>query len=368
MPDKNEMDITKILELLSEPRLSPYRAQTASAPEALELYTWIHRMASTCFELIAYLEVGVRNSIDKALREYHEQSPSSVPWIFSQPLINHHIAEMIATGRNRLPEVHQNNRDQISASLSFGFWSGLLGSKYDELWKKCLHKAFPYAYQGKRKSVAVELEAVRKFRNRIAHHDSLLNTDILFEVTRIFKLAGYIDPQFENWMRSVSRVHAIYAEKPVSSEDTVVVAGKDAWPLYCDHHIYVCQAGRSFKDVNYMAFYSEKEIKPEIARIKFKRDDVLWTEEHAEQLMASNNRNERKLGNAIMAARAAGWEGGRYQVFILSSPNEKPPHGEHRTLNHPIKHERHGRGSAYTQSQRYTSLHALELAQTTDDL
>lgn len=296
----------------------------------------------------------------------------ATPWgytlVIPSPLINTKMAESISTTRQRLSESHKNNRHQICSSLSFGFWSGLLGKDHDELWKKCLHKAFPYAYEGRRKSVSIELEAVRKFRNRIAHHNSLLRTDILFEVARIFKLAGYIDPDFERWIKSVSRVNDVYKEKPTQEIDTVVVAAKEAWPLYQEASIYVCQPGRSFRDTKYIAFYHDRKIEPEFARIKAKFDDVIWTEENAEKLSKSSDRIEKKIGHAIRESRLRGWTGGRYQIFILSSPGEKYPHGAHRSRETPIPHQHNGRGSAFTMGQMYTSIHKLETADTTDDL
>lgn len=368
MVTENRMKATGILELLSAPRLKPYQEQTPSDEDALELYVWVHRIVSACFELVAHLEVGMRNAIDKSLRDHFEQEAGSIPWIFQQPLVNDQMKEAIGATRDRLPASQRNNRNQIVASLSFGFWSGLLGNKHDELWKQCLHRAFPHAHQGRRKSVSIELEAIRKFRNRIAHHDSLLTTDILYETNRIFKLAGYIDPTFEAWMRSVSRVQDVYAQKPHTLLDTVVLAAKNAWPFYTQHHAYICQAGRHFRGIKYMAFYAEGEIKDEIASIKYRQDSVPWTFEYAQKLLGSSSKQDQKIGQIILASRQAGWTAGRYQVFLLTSPQETTPHGQHRKLRKEIPHLAKGRGKAFTQQQRYTSLHALELAQTTEDL
>ncbi|KZB82374.1 hypothetical protein AVL48_10700 [Amycolatopsis regifaucium] len=102
------------------------------------------------------------------------------------------MAEAVAAVRERLRPQRKETRHQITARLSFGFWSGLLGPKYEELWRDCLHGAFPNS-SGKRKQVAVAVERVRKFRNRLAHHDSTINVDIPFELRQIFDLAAYID-------------------------------------------------------------------------------------------------------------------------------------------------------------------------------
>ena len=37
--------------------------------------------------------------------------------------------------------------------------------------------------------------------------------------------------------------------------DAVIVAARDAWPEYQEHHAYVCQPQRSFRAATHMGFY-----------------------------------------------------------------------------------------------------------------
>lgn len=75
----------------------------------------------------------------------------------------------------------------------------MLGTKYQELWRAAIRHAFP-AGDGTRKQVAVLVEAVRKFRNRLAHHDSVLAVDIPFEVSRVHSLAALCGPAIAAWL------------------------------------------------------------------------------------------------------------------------------------------------------------------------
>jgi hypothetical protein len=100
----------------------------------------------------------------------------------------------IAAVRDRLRPLGHDSRHQIIAGLSFGFWSGMLGSRYEDLWRSALRHAFPHS-PGTRKSVSAPVEAIRKFRNRLAHADSMLNVDIPFEMRRILDITAYIDPR-----------------------------------------------------------------------------------------------------------------------------------------------------------------------------
>jgi hypothetical protein len=246
--------------------------------------------------------------------------------------------------------------------LNFGFWSGLLGPKYEELWRDCLHRAFPNS-SGKRKQVAVAVERVRKFRNRLAHHDSTINVDIPFELRQIFELAAYIDVNAARWLERCSGLMTVYAQRPVTIDDTVVVPARNAWSLYESCRAYVCQSGRAFRPVERVAFYADREVKPDIPAVLHRRDNVEWTPEEAARLRASEDRFDRKIANVIDAS-AATWTDGRYQVFLLTGHG----HPDHRQLSAALPHDGTGRGSAFVQRQRYVSLHSLENAVTTADL
>jgi hypothetical protein len=132
-----------------------------------------------------------------------------------------------------------------------------------------------------------------------------------------------------------------------------------------DCQAYVCQAGRAFRAVDRIAFYADREVKEHVPKIQHRRDNIEWTPEEQGRLSRSENRNDRKIAHVIGQSRAAGsFREGRYQVFLLTRAGDP----SHRVLGSPLPHESTGRGSAFTQRQRYTSLHALETAKTTIDL
>ncbi len=293
---------------------------------------------------------------------HFDEDQCGIRWFLLPTPGGEHVADAVAAVRERLRPQRKESRHQIVAGLSFGFWSGLLGPKYEELWRDCLHRAFPNS-SGKRKQVAVAVERVRKFRNRLAHHDSTINVDIPFEIRQIFELASYIDADAAKWLERCSNVMDVYAQRPVTVADTVVVPGKQAWPLYESCHAYVCQTGRAFRPIERMAFYVAREVKLEIPAVLHRRDNVEWTSEEASRLRASEDRFDRKIAAAVDASRST-LADGRYQVFLLT----RPGHPHHRQLSADLPHSGTGRGSAFVQRQRYVSLHSLETAATTADL
>jgi hypothetical protein len=335
----------------------------------MALYAWAGQMASSLFELVAHLEVMVRNAMDDALADHFDDAGCGIPWFLRTPPATAEIGDAVERVRDRLRQQNRDTRHQIIAGLTFGFWSGMLGRKHEELWRSALRHAFPRS-DGTRKQVGVELEAIRKLRNRLAHHDSILHVDIPFEVHRIHRVASFLGEDAATWLETVDRTGATYRQRPHTRMDTAIVPARDAWPLYLNGFAYVCQAGRAFRPVDYLAFYLNQQIQVEIPRIKHRRDDVLWNAQEAQRLAASSDRNDRKISTIILATLAENdanghpWSEGAYQVFLLSRPGDN----DHRTLQSPILHTKTGRGSAFVRRHRYVSLHSLQTSSITDEI
>jgi len=145
------------------------------------------------------------------------------------------------------------------------------------------------------------------------------------------------------------------------TEEVLVVAAGNAWPFYRLTNAYVCQAGRFFRPVRRIAFYSNKTIHGVAATIERELDDQMLSDAAAARLSNSLVPAERRLGNTIAAALAGAWkEGERAKVLFLTGV------GDPATATFPaIPH----RGkSAWTMGQRYAPLDLLAAATTTEDL
>ncbi|MFW0111210.1 hypothetical protein [Rothia sp. CCM 9416] len=141
--------------------------------------------------------------------------------------------------------------------------------------------------------------------------------------------------------------------------NTVAVPATDDWPFYEEDSAYICQAGRYFQEVKHIAFYADKEIKPNIPCIVARYDNVEWNEAEANRLVNSGNREYKRLGQVMRKGLEAGRQGGRYQVFILTREGDP----RQVSLSSPFVNKRTGKGSAFVQRQRYTSVHQLRHAQ-----
>lgn len=351
-----------IFEAFPAKRMEPFlKAAQGDKVQALELYKWNVRMSAASLELIAYVEVILRHAIDRTLRDHSGEDSCGIPWFLRERYISKKDAEKIVSVRRTLADMGKETRDQIIAGMEFGFWSNLLSD--EDLWRKALYKAFPDARSGRRKDISRLLEQIRKFRNRIAHHDSLLQVDIVFEVAAIFDLVKAIDGEWMKWLEGVDRTREVAAERPIQNLDTVVVPAKDAWKFYLETGIYVCQVNRFFQPVKYMAFYAGKKVQKEIARIKLRKNNVNVSRQQAEKLQKSKDEQEKLLGRAMVRALDYGLPSGIYQVFVLTRPGETV-HG-HLTLQ--LDFPNLG-DNAFVRKQRYTSTHKLQLAESIEDL
>lgn len=363
MDDQNRIDPKLVLESLPEPRLRPFRfAAEDDSAKTLQLYNWNAQMAGAALEQLSYLEVLLRHAIDRRLAKTVAEEFNGIPWFLLPPFYDAQ-KDTLEKVRRQLRPIGKETRDQIIAGLPLGFWTGWFGSKYEQLWRDSLYEAFPNGTK-RRKEITALTEQIRKFRNRVAHHDSLLNVDIQFEMDAVFKLAEIIDTNFATWMKSVDRTVQVSKNRPITPLDTVVVPTTKAWDFYQNSRAYICQAGRYFQKTKHIAFYANREIQQEIPAIKRRYDNVVWNHTEANRLMDSPSRDDRKLGKIMQNGLDCDWTHGKYQVFILSQPSDP----SHVRLPAPLKNDRDGRSSAFVRRQRYTSIHKLRHADDVWDL
>lgn len=90
-------------------------------------------MSAAAFETVGHFEVLLRNAIDRELSSYFEERERGIPWFLVQPPMTQETSAHIAAVRDRLRSLGHDSRHQVIAGLSFGFWSGMLGSRYEAL-------------------------------------------------------------------------------------------------------------------------------------------------------------------------------------------------------------------------------------------
>ena len=187
---------------LSDQRLLPYMDATFNDEEkAVELYIWDRRLGTAFFHDLSVLEIALRNALDRALTSRYGPD-----WFrMSSALFDQRTYNQIAEAWERLPAKYRNGargdgkiRGRLIASCMFGTWTSALDAggaagpaigpctiaNHDDVWTRdVLLSAFPAARkiagsereQLTRHWVYQQVREVHVLRNRVAHHESLIN-------------------------------------------------------------------------------------------------------------------------------------------------------------------------------------------------
>ena len=109
---------------------------------------------------------------------------------------------------------------KVVADLKFAFWQYLFVKGQDErLWRSHLDDAFPGRDQDltiaqTRAALHQDIEAIRLFRNRIAHHEPIFARDLTEDKDRIARLIHWRRPGVAAWLSGIERVSALLAARP----------------------------------------------------------------------------------------------------------------------------------------------------------
>ncbi|WP_264890092.1 Abi family protein [Rhodoluna sp. KAS3] len=185
---------------------------------ARALYAWNNEISAGFWELLAYLEVGLRNTIDRQMTARRLAVGNEQHWLIgeSQNLIqlNSRLGKDLEAAKRR---VHQNGKEltgeQMLSELSFNFWTLMIANKTKKYWPD-LAGGFIGLPSRSSKDLACLLNEVRNFRNRIGHHHRIWNLDLQMMHQKIKTVALFIDPAFSEWLAHKSRVDDILKRRP----------------------------------------------------------------------------------------------------------------------------------------------------------
>jgi hypothetical protein len=157
----------------------------------------------------------------------------------------------------------------------------------------------------------------------------------------------------------LSELVALYeADGLLSTDNTVIVAARQAWPEYQRFAAYICQPNRAFRDgLTHFGFYAGGAIQPLVPRIQKHYVAVPFTREESQHFRSTGENRTADLVDQLLddGLRTLGEY---YDVLLLSSKDD----AETIQLELPIVNDTvtvAGRPWGWTLSQRYTSLDKL---------
>lgn len=182
-----------------------------------------------------------RNRIDRALTSWNVGQGMPSGWSLSgcagQLLFNsmgHSLKQARKLAKqnmsNRRPGHPRQNsavtHDDVLAQLTFGNWTSLLGCRKNMapsavqnsqvLWNDALRFAFPGAFQNDNGRIYVgqRLERLRELRNRVSHHENLLEVKGKNRLMDMIAVLTALGPGHPNWALYGSRVRQVTNADP----------------------------------------------------------------------------------------------------------------------------------------------------------
>jgi hypothetical protein len=158
---------------LSVPRIGRYKtACHGDKNKALVLYRYNIKLGQKFYGLLGVLEVVLRNAID----EHYKAILNDQNWLITQAKSGFLVEyrETILNEKDKLICKHKYSHDKPVASLCLGVWTFLFSRNCYKNSGKTLLQIFPNKTHGfNQKDIYADLDKIRRFRNRIAHHEHL---------------------------------------------------------------------------------------------------------------------------------------------------------------------------------------------------
>lgn len=211
--NKQHADWEKFIRIFSQNRMSMFLLAANGSPRfAIKLYVWNAEVSAGIWELISYLEIALRSTIDRQLSAISENGKwlanrKIIPSTSSlQVLINQ--ATNQATVYGRVPSHYQ-----ILEQLPLGFLQALLSKKFLHIWPT-LASGFKGASRRSHDEISLLVKDLRTLRNKIGHHNHLLDVDVHNAYRKILRLAMLIDPELCDFLEDRLLVSILIDKKP----------------------------------------------------------------------------------------------------------------------------------------------------------
>lgn len=206
--------------VFSAPRLQAY-GDPADRDEAdrVARYIWNLALANAIQPALHSLEVAFRNEIVRAANKItatRKFQIADIPsWLDAIPsMLMDHERQKVLDAKERLgTDPRKRTEGHLVATLDFGFWVALCRDSYADtraegprLWPRALDHAF----QKRPPSVTTRAEVyhrfdrIRRFRNRVAHHEPIWDRDYLGAHEYVLESLAWISPKLADALRVMS--------------------------------------------------------------------------------------------------------------------------------------------------------------------
>jgi hypothetical protein len=214
VPYPNHADqVASLRSALSEPRFQTYLAKGGGDERyALALYLYNVRVAKAFMFPLGVVEVTLRNAIDARFTDIYGNNWHRDAYFRNSVL----TPESLAALDKAITRVGANaDHGRVVAELTFDFWSNLLRPQYGSFWRTSLNIVFPNIRRGRpRQDVQNMVREINVFRNRVAHHEPVLDCNVTDIYSKIVDIVSLRCSETAAWLKHHSTVSAAIRTRP----------------------------------------------------------------------------------------------------------------------------------------------------------
>ena len=225
------IDQAALIKLLGKSRFQPYLDESKKDKAlACELYMWATQLAGAFHSQLSFVEIALRNSLDSCIKVWNRKQGYPEDWTgekgLADPLyslIGKEIREARKRFSSNIKKGDPPTHDDVIAQLTFGTWVKIIyvkrnnnsNAKQQKLWRDGLYQAFQLGSDdSQRENIGKKLNDLRRLRNRVAHHENLLQVNIQSKINQIYSVLTAIDPDYRKLAHSQSTLRELKNKDP----------------------------------------------------------------------------------------------------------------------------------------------------------
>lgn len=170
---------------ISKDRLEHYSKifNTNDKKVIIQKYMLNVEVSKSFYFLLQTLETTLRNSVHKVLSE----KLNNEFWFEDKSFMNPKTIQNnnIDKAREKINDNKVQTSGRIISELSFGFWSYLFGSYYQQkIWNKYIKYIFPNIPKSiaKRNILSQRINTIKNLRNKVFHYDTIIKIQNLSQI------------------------------------------------------------------------------------------------------------------------------------------------------------------------------------------
>jgi hypothetical protein len=188
--------------------------------KAIEHYKANIRISEAFYAPIAVLEICLRNSINIQLRRLFGTEEWYSDIRFNKAITPFQLTKIDEAMNTIIREQKTVTPGRIVAELSFGFWTSLFDKRFEYLLWKQLRLSFPACpkHIRQRRTISKKLNGIRKFRNRIFHHEPVSWSFNALQIYRdeIYQGIDWLDTELLTFFEDTFRLDTVLINEKIS--------------------------------------------------------------------------------------------------------------------------------------------------------